>query len=392
MYCRGTSPSRPPAVISIFALSLVLAAGCTPSTAPGASESVSVSPEAASVESGHSVQLTAVAIDTLGNVNAGRTFTWSSSSPTIAIVSEAGVVTGLAAGAATITATSDGGGTGTSTVTVSASGTSGSPKECDAPKAGWLYCDDYETDRLTRDYFEYDDAGGRFTRASGVGVDGSYGMRVRYPTTQSSAGSLKLAFGPTPSAYIRPVVPSATKHRELYWRLYVRTQEGWVGDGGDKLSRALILATSDWAPAMIAPVWSGYHVPESRHLAIDPTSGTDEAGVLKTTRYGDHANMRWLGAAISVTPVFDESHRGRWYCVEARVRLNDAGQSNGVFELWIDDVKEATRTGLNWIGSYEEYGINAVFVENYWNDRSPVEQERYIDRLVVSTVRVGCGG
>ena len=67
-----------------------------------------------------------------------------------------------------------------------------------------------------------------------------------------------------------------------------------------------------------------------------------------------------------------------------------AGQSDGVFELWIDGVLEASRTGLNWLGSYSAYGLNAIFLESYWNAGSPVAQERYFDDFVVSETRVGC--
>ena len=74
----------------------------------------------------------------------------------------------------------------------------------------------------------------------------------------------------------------------------------------------------------------------------------------------------------------------------AQVRLNEAGQADGVFRMWIDGQLEAERTGLNWVGSYDEYGINAVFVSNYWNDGSPTQQERYLDNFVVSTERIGC--
>jgi hypothetical protein len=72
------------------------------------------------------------------------------------------------------------------------------------------------------------------------------------------------------------------------------------------------------------------------------------------------------------------------------VRLNDPGQSNGVFDLRINDQLEAQRAGLNWVGSYSDYGMNAVFVENYWNDGSPVTQDRFIDNFVISTRPIGC--
>ena len=77
-------------------------------------------------------------------------------------------------------------------------------------------------------------------------------------------------------------------------------------------------------------------------------------------------------------------------CVEAHVRLNDAGQANGVHEFWIDDKLEARREGLDFVGSYKEYALNGVFLENHWNSGSPKVQERYFDNFVVSTKRITC--
>jgi hypothetical protein len=261
-------------------------------------------------------------------------------------------------------------------------------RECSAPRAEWIWCDDFEADWLA-DYFEYDDAGGGFVRAAGVGVEGSTGMRVRFTAGQVGAGSLHLAMGATPASYFRPVDAGTAVYREIYWRMYVKHQAGWVGGGGDKLSRATSFVSGDWAQAMIAHVWSG-GPPNEAYLVIDPASGTDEQGNVLTTRYNDFPNLRWLGLARGRTPIFDSEHVGRWYCVEAHVRLNDPGASNGVFELWIDGQLEARRTELNWVGSYAEYGINAVFFENYWNAGSPLEQERYFDNIVVSTTPIGC--
>ncbi len=257
------------------------------------------------------------------------------------------------------------------------------------PKAGWIFCDDFEADRTTS-YFETDHANGSFTRVDGVGMGGSAGMRAHFAAGQVNAGSLHLAFGRTPSSYIRPVDGGTAAYREIYWRVYVRNQTGWQGGGGDKLSRAQSLASPSWAQAMAAQVWSGGQAPGWNQLYVDPASGTDNAGSLMTTTYNDFANLRWLGYAPSATPVFDATHVGAWYCVEAHVRLNDAGQTNGVFELWINGAPEAARTGLNWVGSFADYGINVIYLENYWNAGSPVAQDRYLDNFVVSTSRIGC--
>src|SRR5207253_2228205 len=81
--------------------------------------SVSVSPATASVQTGQTVQLTATPKDASGGALSGRTVTWASSNAAVATVSGTGLVTGVAAGSATITATSEGK-SGTSALTVTA--------------------------------------------------------------------------------------------------------------------------------------------------------------------------------------------------------------------------------------------------------------------------------
>jgi hypothetical protein len=261
-------------------------------------------------------------------------------------------------------------------------------KECAKPQPGWIWCDDFEEDRLSR-YFEYDDKDGSFVRRRGVGIDSSYGMRARFAPGQVGTGALHLAFGRTPQEYFRRVDAGTATYRDVYWRVYLKHQAGWVGGGGDKLSRVMIFASpTSWAEAMIAHVWSSSKSPN--YLVLDPASGTDDAGALVTTAYNDFPNLRWLGAETGSTPLFDAEHVGRWYCIEARARLNDPGQENGVFQLWIDGNVEAQRAGLNWVGAFNDYGINALFLENHWDAGSPRAQERYMDNLVVSTARIGC--
>jgi hypothetical protein len=263
--------------------------------------------------------------------------------------------------------------------------------ECQAPGPGWIWCDDFDQDRLAS-YYGYDDASGRFTRLPAAGAEGSHGMRSVFATTpQTSSGSLHLAFGRTPQASFRPVDAGTERYRDLYWRLYVRYPTTWQGGGGDKLSRATsFVSPSNWSQAMIAHVWSGADAPYRDFLYIDPASGTDAAGAVRTTTYNDFTNLRWLGAAQGGTPLFAPEQLGRWHCVEAHARLNDAGASNGLFELWVNGALDARRSDLNWVGSYADFGINAVLVENYWNAGSPVVQERFLDNFVVSTQRIGC--
>lgn len=260
--------------------------------------------------------------------------------------------------------------------------------ECAAPKATWIWCDDFETDRLAR-YFEYDPASGRFARAKGAGFNGSYGMRSQFAVGRTGAGFLHLAFGKTPQSYFRPVDAGAKVYRNVYWRVFVRYDVGWVGGGGHKMSRATSFASpTSWAQAMVMHVWSGKV--RTTRLVIDPASGTDPSAVLRTTKYNDAVNLRWLGSAESAAQIGNAGSLGRWRCVEAQAKLNDPGTANGVAQLWIDGRLEARREGLNFVGALAQYGINAIFLENYWDGGPPANQSRNFDRFVVSTARIGC--
>ena len=155
--------------------------------------------------------------------------------------------------------------------TDTARGKSPTVNECATRHREWIWCDDFEQDRLQQ-YFEYEDASGRFTRAAGVGVKGSFGMRARFTPGETSAGALHLAIGKVPAKYFRPVDAGTTAYRELYWRLYVRYQPGWIGGVGYKLTRAMSFTNASWAEAMVAHVWGG-DAPDTNYLQLDPVSG-----------------------------------------------------------------------------------------------------------------------
>src|SRR6266513_1168724 len=78
---------------------------------------ITISPATVSLLVGVTAQLSATTKDSAGNVLTGRTVTWASSNTAVATVSGAGLVTGKAAGSATITATSEGK-SGTASATV----------------------------------------------------------------------------------------------------------------------------------------------------------------------------------------------------------------------------------------------------------------------------------
>lgn len=263
--------------------------------------------------------------------------------------------------------------------------------ECDAwqtRRPDWIFCDDFEKGGalVAQDrYFEYDNNKGDFNTASGTGYQGSMGMRAIFQTGEVEAGNLKLGFGRSPSAYFSKGIRSDSDFREVYYRMFVRLQKGWKGNPY-KLSRATVMAKTDWSQAMIAHLWGD----EAERLKLDPVSCTDASGTVKCAGYNDFDNMKWLGAKAGLSPLFNGTYEEKWVCVETHVRLNDAGEANGIHEFWVDDKLEARREGLDFVGSYKAYGINAVFFENHWNSGSPVLQERFFDNIVVSTRKIGC--
>ncbi len=105
--------------------------------------SVTVAPSPDTLLLGSVVQLKATTKDSAGNVLTGRVVTWASSNTATATVSGTGLVTGLAAGAATITATSEGQ-NGTAAVTtvalVFAAVSAGASHTCGVTTGSAAYC------------------------------------------------------------------------------------------------------------------------------------------------------------------------------------------------------------------------------------------------------------
>jgi len=253
----------------------------------------------------------------------------------------------------------------------------------------WIFCDDFETAGplvAPGRYFEATDKVDVFAVVDAAGINQSSGIRVRWQKGQVGAGGLKLAFGRNPHAYMDKNIRNQEDFKEIYYRMYLKMQAGWQGSP-DKLSRVTIFNNAeDWSQAMVAHLWSGEH----GELLMDPVRCVSAGDEVKCIGYNDFENMEWLGITRGKTPVFRTENSDKWFCVEYHVRLNDPGQANGLQEFWIDNELEAVTSNLDFVRSWTDYGLNAIFFENYWNKGSFRNQERYFDNIVVSTERIGC--
>jgi hypothetical protein len=257
----------------------------------------------------------------------------------------------------------------------------------------WIWCDDFETNKLSS-YFD-PDSPALLNRIAAVGFNGSVGVQATWTAGQVNAGSLKLAFGLVPAASgITPPagVDTTTKFREVYYRVYLKSQAGWnSGTSGNnsKMSRATSFVDANWSQAMIAHLWSNDTNNNNNYLRTDPASCVN-GSIVQCVGYNDFGHIAWLGAVNGTTAIFAASNTSVWSCIEVHVKLNDAGQSNGVEEFWIDGNLEARSANLDFVGSYSAFGINVILFENYINNGSPQAQSRYWDNIVVSTQRIGC--
>lgn len=229
----------------------------------------------------------------------------------------------------------------------------------------------------------YGEASGKLDDRESLGGSGK-SLACYYAKGSQGEGNRKIFFGDSPSGGNK-VVRKGEHFDEIYWRIYVKHQPGWTGAGEAKLSRATCLTTPNWQQAMIAHVWSG----PGETLTLDPATGV-RGNQIVTTRYNDFAHLHWLGNKPASTFKFSSpAEAGWWVCVEAYAKLNTPGQKDGVNRLWIDGRLEAQRTGLDWRGTYTGHSINAVFLEAYWNQGSPVSQTRWLDNFVISTKPIG---
>lgn len=257
-----------------------------------------------------------------------------------------------------------------------------SAKQPQAADKATIWYDDFDGPEKT-----YTESTGPVDKTVGFGGAGA-SMLCLYEKGQQGKGNRKVFFGDSPAG---KVVGKGEKFDEIYWRLYVKHQEGWISGtatpdlgGPDKMTRATSIVSDKWQQAMIAHVWS-----TGDSLTLDPASGIKDGKVV-TTKYNDFENLHWLGNKPAAKfPIHSTAEAGWWVCVECRAKLNTPGKKDGINQLWIDGRLEAERKNLDWRGTYEKFGINAVFVEAYWNKGSPVDQKRWYDNLVIATSPIG---
>lgn len=238
-------------------------------------------------------------------------------------------------------------------------------------------------------------AGGQFSAQSAVRAQGSYALRHLLPqgTAPSAIQYATQHFGDSIAGPVH-----ASGRGQHFYDLYIQYKI-YYPPGFDRLStdtyKQLIIGTQDDRrhDDPCCNPWVAHYMtiypPGDRNIAAEANNKQAASG-------------QWVGF-IENSSGYSQTNRysienGRWYTVEVRRRLNDAGVDNGIFQMWIDGVLISDyrsvryRVPLNGAyGTNMQYGTNFVMISDYTFAPVPREQSIYYDDIKLSTTYIGSG-
>lgn len=252
------------------------------------------------------------------------------------------------------------------------------PVQPEAGDSSVIWYDDFTTEKH---YFE---ASGGLDYTESFGRTGGAMKAGFLSGAVEGEGNRKVVFGDFPAE--SGVVMKNRHFDEIFWRFYVCHEHGWQGAPG-KMTRATSIVSANWQQSMIVHLWSG----DGNSVTLDPASGVYlQTDSIRTRHYNDFDNLSWLGnKPNSVFQISSSAESGYWVMVEIGIKLNSPGKSDGSCRLWIDGMPDGERRNLNLRGSYSKHGINAVFLESYWNSGALKTEGRWFDNFVISSGPIG---
>jgi hypothetical protein len=126
-------------------------------------------------------------------------------------------------------------------------------------------------------------------------------------------------------------------------------------------------------------------------------------GLLGETNNKGQATPQWIGWQANQNG-YTSSNRfilqsGRWYSIEVRRRLNDAGTANGILQMWVDGLLIMDHRNVNYrvqrngaYGANFTYGTNWVMISDYALQGVSQNQSIYYDDVKLSTTYIGTSG
>lgn len=235
--------------------------------------------------------------------------------------------------------------------------------------------------------------GPQFTVQNQIFGSGSWSIRHRLSAgmTGDDVAYATQHFGDSPATPVWPT--GAGQHfYDLYVQYKVFYSTNWNTSPGG-LVKGIEIGTQDERVHNEVCCNPGF----ANYIGVYPAFGQDWA-VEMVNKEGPTANwilFRQNSSGYSSTNRF-VMQTGRWYTIEVRRRLNDAGVDNGILQLWVDGtllldyrnvrfrVPSNGQFGTNFL-----YGTNLVMLSEYGpSDR---DESVYYDDFKLSTTYIGGG-
>jgi len=364
---------------------------------------VTVAPTSVSIVAGAMTTLMATVKDQNGNVMTGQTVTWITNNAAAATVNSSGVVTGVAAGSATITATSSGK-TGTSSIMVTAVSGGGT----------LLFEEDFEDANLASRGW-YDNTNVQLSTTEHIAGSNSSAQYhfLAGATTPTNGGSQRHKFTPSNSFYLSYYVKYSTNwvgsgqayHPHEFYTL--STLDGdWDGPSNNFLDVYVEHNYQNGGRPRIeiqdnkSVNYSYGALPNNLIAVTENRSAGGCNGVVETNIYSECFNFgtywyndKQLTGPVEFQPNPGPGYKNDWNFVEAYFQLNTIvggiGQADGVVQYWFNGTLIFDRHDILFrTGAHPTLQFNQFLIAPYIGDGSPVDQSMWVDNLRVATGRI----
>jgi len=375
----------------------------TVTAVPPVVTTVTVAPTSASVVAGATTTLQATVKDQNGNVMTGQTVTWSTNNAAAATVSSGGVVTGVAAGAATITATSSGK-SGTSSITVTAASAGGTI--------------------LFQENFE----------------DGNLASRGWYDNATALLSTVEHIAGSTSSSQYHflvggtaPTIGTAQRHKftptsTLYVSYYVKYSANWVGSGQIYQPHEFYILSNldgdfDGPSDNFLDVYIEHNyqnggkprisIQDNKSvnynygaLPVNLVGVTEDRsvggcnGMVESNYFSECFNFgtywyndKQLTGPVVFQPNPGPGYKNDWNFVEAYFQMNSVvngiGVADGVVQYWFNGTLILDRHDVLFrTGTHPTMQFSQFLIGPWIGDGSPVDQSFFVDNLRLATARI----
>jgi hypothetical protein len=127
-----------------------------------------------------------------------------------------------------------------------------------------------------------------------------------------------------------------------------------------------------------------------------PSSPVDPSTVTRISFYAyllNSSDVGQTGQILHWDPDRATLRHDRWYCVEARVKVNSLGKRNGILEGYVDGSRAFQATNLNFRRASEGHvKVKSLWFDVYYGGEgtSPKNNQIFFDSVAAGPERVGC--